>query len=148
MIIRFKEQFALPVGVVFGYFATPADWVRLYGFGGTVRELGDGWYAVPLKRFPFPLVAKITARQENTLVRWTYRGFWRGEGEIRLTENEEMVVVEGHEAIAMRWLFRASPLLERWFLDRPFRRLWESGWRRLRKLEAQERRAEPRNHDR
>ena len=148
MIIRFKEQFALPVGVVFGYFATPADWVRLYGFGGTVRELGDGWYAVPLKRFPFPLVAEITARQEDTLVRWTYRGFWRGEGEIRFAENEEMVVVEGHEAIAMRWLFRASPLLERWFLDRPFRRLWESGWRRLRKLEAQERRPEPRNHDR
>jgi hypothetical protein len=59
-----------------------------------------------------------------------------------------MVVVEGHEAIAMRWHFRASPLLERWFIDRPFRRLWESGWRRLRKLEAKERRAERRNDDR
>ena len=143
MIIRFRERFALPLSEIFGYFATPADWVRLYGTFGTVRDLGGGWYAVPLKRFPFPLVARVTAREENALVRWTFRGFWRGEGEVRFTQDKGDVVVEGHEAIAVRWLGPASPLLERWLLDQRFRRVWDAGWRRLRRREAETREANP-----
>ena len=58
MIIRFQHEFSLPVEEVYSYFQTPADWSRLYGLAGDVKDLGGGWYAVPLKRFPFPLVAK------------------------------------------------------------------------------------------
>lgn len=42
MIIQFNEQFALPIDEIFSYFRTPADWVRLYGKAGEVKDLGDG----------------------------------------------------------------------------------------------------------
>jgi hypothetical protein len=86
MIIQFRHEFSLPVEAVYSYFHTPADWVRLYGLAGAVKDLGEGWYAVPLKRFPFPLVAKNTEQTPNELVRWIFRGFWRGRGEVRFTE--------------------------------------------------------------
>ena len=38
MIIQFNEQFALPIDEVFSYFRTPADWVRLYGKAGEVKD--------------------------------------------------------------------------------------------------------------
>ncbi len=79
MLITFSEQFTLPVEEVFSYFASPADWARLYGSTG-VRDLGSGWFAVGIKGFPFPLVAKSTEVETDRLVRWTFRGFWRGEG--------------------------------------------------------------------
>lgn len=60
MRIEVDERFALPVEEVFGYFGTPADWGRLYGFVGG-RDLGDGRFAAGLAGFPFPLVAKNTA---------------------------------------------------------------------------------------
>jgi hypothetical protein len=136
MIITFKREFALPVAEVYSYFRTPADWTRLYGLAGDVQDRGDGWFAVPLKRFPFPLVAKNTEQQENELVRWVFRGFWRGRGEVRFTESTGGVVVEGFEEIAVRWLFFLSPVVERLFLERTFRAIWEIGWHRLRKREA------------
>ena len=136
MTIRFREQFALPIGEVFGFFPTPADWVRLYGFGGAARPLGDGWHAVPLKGFPFPLVTKVVACQENEFVCWTFRGFWRGQAEVRFSERDGRVIVEGFEDISVRWLFGLSPLIERAFLERTFRKLWAIGWRRLREMET------------
>jgi hypothetical protein len=135
MRIDFDERFALPVAEVFGYFATPADWGRLYGFVGG-RDLGDGWFAVGLAGFPFPLVAKNTVCVPNELVRWTFRGFWRGEGEVRFTAEPGGVRVEGFEAIGPRWLPLLSPLVERLFLEKRFRAIWALGWRRLRKREA------------
>ena len=60
MIIRFNEHFKLPAAEVYSYFHTPADWSRLYGLAGDSKDLGDGWYAIALKHFPFPLVAKNT----------------------------------------------------------------------------------------
>jgi hypothetical protein len=45
-------------------------------------------------------------------------------------------VVEGYEEISVRYLFFLSPLIERLFLERSFRSIWEIGWRRLRKREA------------
>jgi hypothetical protein len=134
MRITFSERFALPIDEVFSYFASPADWSRLYGFAG-VRELGSGWYAVGIKGFPFPLVAKSTLVEANNLVRWTFRGFWRGGGEIRLTSSAGSVLVEGYEEIAVRWLFFLSPLVERLFLESRFRAIWQIGWRRLCKRE-------------
>jgi len=137
MIIKFRHEFSLPVEAVYSYFHTPADWVRLYGLAGTVKDLGEGWYAVPLKRFPFPLVAKNTEQTPNELVRWIFRGFWRGRGEVRFTERPGGVIVEGFEEIAVRWLFFMSPLIEQLFLERDFRSIWEIGWHRLRKRESE-----------
>ena len=136
MIIRFKHKFSLPVEEVYSYFRTPADWARLYGLAGDVKNLGSGWYAVPLKRFPFPLVARNTEQRANELVRWVFRGFWRGKGEVCFTERPNGVVIEGYEEIAIRWLFFLSPLVERLFLERSFYSIWEIGWHRLRKRES------------
>ena len=137
VIIQFKHEFFLPVEEVYSYFQTPADWVRLYGLAGKVKDLGDGWYAVPLNKFPFPLVAKNTVQRTNELARWVFRGFWRGGGEIRFTERPESVIVEGYEKIAVRWLFFLSPLIERLFLEGSFKSIWEIGWHRLRTRESE-----------
>ena len=139
MIIRFREEFALPVEEVYSYFQSPADWTRLFGLAGAVEDRGDGWFAVPLKRFPFPLVAKNVEQTQNQHAHWVFRGFWRGEGEVRLERSARGVVVEGFEEIGVRWLFFLSPLVERLFLERTFRSIWEIGWYRLRKREANDR---------
>jgi hypothetical protein len=136
MIIRFNEQFNLAAAEVYSYFHTPADWTRLYGLAGDSKDLGDGWYAIALKHFPFPLVAKNTDQEANKVVRWVFRGFWRGRGEVRFVETTNGVIVEGFEEIAVQWLFFFSPLVERLFLERRFRAIWEIGWHRLRKREA------------
>ena len=136
MIHRFKEQFNLPAAEVYSYFHTPADWTRLYGLAGGSKNLGDGWYVIPLKHFPFPLIAKNTDQKTNEVVRWVFRGFWRGRGEVRFVETTDGVTVEGFEEIAVRWLFFLSPLFERLFLERRFRTIWEIGWHRLRKRGA------------
>jgi len=122
MIIRFNEQFNLAAAEVYSYFHTPADW--------------SGWYAIALKHFPFPLVAKNTDQEANKVVRWVFRGFWRGRGEVRFVESSDGVTVEGFEEIAVRYLFFLSPLFERLFLELRFRAIWEIGWHRLRKLGA------------
>ncbi|MDX1583830.1 MAG: hypothetical protein R3338_09550, partial [Thermoanaerobaculia bacterium] len=131
----------LPVSKVFSYFETPRDWARLYGFAGTIEDRGNGWVAVPLKSFPFPLVARNTEVEANRLVRWTFRGFWRGEGEVRFTGDENHVTVEGFERISIRWLGFFSPAIERPFLEKRFRFIWELGWRRLREMEGSKNRA-------
>ena len=136
MRLDFNETFALPVEEAYSFFRTPADWTRLYGLAGDVEDLGGGWYAVPLKRFPFPLVARNTEQNPHQLVRWVFRGFWRGRGEVRFSQGPHGVTVEGHEEIAVRWLFFFSPVVERLFLERTFRSIWEIGWHRLRKREA------------
>ena len=133
MIIEFNERFNLSAAEVYTYFRTPADWPRLFGMAGDTKDLGDGWYAVALKNFPFPLVAKNTDQEPNRLVRWVFRGFWRGRGEVRFVETSEGVMVEGFEEIAVRPLFFLSPVVERLFLERAFRAVWEIGRRRLRK---------------
>ncbi|HXV91091.1 MAG TPA: SRPBCC family protein [Gemmatimonadales bacterium] len=137
MRIQFAEEFALPAREVYAYFHTPADWVRLFGFAGRVTDRGGGWFAVPFKRFPFPLVARVTVAEPHTRVRWVFRGFWRGDGEVRLTERAGGVRVEGYESITMRWLpGPVARLLERSFMDRELRRTWGVGWRRLRERAA------------
>lgn len=133
MIVRFRHEFDLPVTEVYSYFRSPADWPRLFGFAGDVEDRGGGWFAVPLKRFPFPLVARNTEQKPAELVRWIFRGFWRGQGEVRFEKRAHGVVVEGHEEIAVRWLFFLSPLIERLFLERAFNAIWEIGWHRLAK---------------
>jgi haloalkane dehalogenase len=135
LIIRFRERFALPAEEVFSYFQSPADWIRLYGFGGGARDLGGGWFAVPLKSFPFPLVARMTAVEPSRLARWEFRGFWKGEGEVRFMPSADGVTLEGHERISLRWLPLLTVVIEKLFLERAFRAIWELGWRRLRRAE-------------
>jgi hypothetical protein len=138
MLIQFREAIALPIADLYPYFKSPRDWVRLYGFAGQVEDRGGGWYAVPLQRFPFPLVARITRDEPDRLVHWEFRGFWRGEGEVRFQREGNGTVVEGFERIAMRWLPLLSPVLESLFLERTFRGIWARGWRRLRAQAAGE----------
>ncbi|HSN67753.1 MAG TPA: SRPBCC family protein, partial [Thermoanaerobaculia bacterium] len=135
MIIRFHETFALPADEVFSYFQSPSDWIRLYGFGGGARDLGGGWFAVPLQSFPFPLVARMTAVEPSRLARWEFRGFWKGEAEVRFTPSDGGVTLEGFERISMRWLPLISSLLESLFLERAFRGIWGLGWKRLHRAE-------------
>jgi hypothetical protein len=147
MIVRFREKFRLPASEVYDYFRSPRDWVRLFGFAGDTKDLGGGWFAVALKRFPFPLVARNVQNEPNRFVRWEFRGFWRGKGEVRFTETPEGVLVEGFEEIAVRWLFFLSPLVERLFLERSFRAIWALGWHRLRKTEKPDVTMSAWNHD-
>jgi hypothetical protein len=133
--ITFNEGFKLPVAEVYQYFRTPADWTRLYGLVDDPTDLGHGWYAIRLKGFPFPLVAKNIENEPENLVRWVFRGFWRGRGEVRFQEIAGRVVVRGFEEIAVRWLFFLSPLVEKIVLERRFHAIWDIGWYRLRKRE-------------
>lgn len=137
MRIEFSELIPLPAEQVFSYFQTPADWVRLYGLAGNVEDRGGGWYAVPLKWFPFPLVAQVTEIEPPRIVRWKFGGFWCGSGEIRITAQPGGVQVVGYEQISARWLPGLSKLLERLFMEREFRRIWALGWRRLRHAAVQ-----------
>ncbi len=135
MRIEFDEEFALSIEEVFDYFRTPADWVRLYGSAGRVEDRGDGWLAVPLQKFPFPLVAKVTEFEENRFVRWIFRGFWHGSCEVVFVDTPRGVAIRGYEDITPRGLgFLANPF-EKLYLERNFRAIWELGWRRLRKAE-------------
>lgn len=134
MRIDFDETFQLPVDVVESYFRTPADWVRLYGLAGEVEDRGDGWIAVPLAGFPFPLLAKTVEHQQGERVRWVFRGFWKGEGEVRFGRTRTGGCrIQGFEEIAVRPLGPLSRALERLFLERRFRAIWALGWRRLRR---------------
>jgi hypothetical protein len=135
MKIQFREEFKLSVGEIFSYFETPADWARLYGLAGSVKDLGDGWYSIPLKYFPFPLVARNSTVDPGKFVSWTFRGFWKGNGEIRFRTYDEMTVLEGYEEISIRRLYFLSFVFERLFIRRQFLAIWNIGWKRLRKLE-------------
>lgn len=133
MRIDFQEEFRLPVSEVYSYFETPADWARLYGLAGQVEDRGGGWYAVPLANFPFPLVARNTVQEPERRVKWDFRGFWRGEGEVRFAETSDGGTrVEGYEEVGVRPLMCLSPVVEKLFLERQFRDIWRLGWRRLR----------------
>ncbi len=133
MIIRFNEEFQISIDEMYENFITPAHWTRIFGFPAKARELNDGWYSVPLKNFPFPLEAKYTFEDPPSKVQWVFRGFWKGEGEIRLTPTDTGVLVQGFEKIAVRPLLFFSPLVERLFLEKSFRKIWDIGWYRLRK---------------
>jgi hypothetical protein len=132
MRIEFSEFIPQSVEAVFPYFETPASWGRLYGIAGRIEDRGRGWYAVPLHRFPFPLVASVTAVEPLRYVSWKFRGFWAGGGEVRFSAKPGGIQVEGFEDIRARWLPGLSAIFERLFMEREFHRIWALGWRRLR----------------
>ena len=133
MIVRFDETVPLPPEVVYDSFRTPADWTRYFGFPGGARSLGDGWYSVPLENFPFPLVARNIEEDPPRRVRWVFRGFWKGEGEVRITSIGEGSLVEGYERVSVRPLSLLSPIVEKLLLERVFKAIWAVGWHRMRK---------------
>jgi hypothetical protein len=136
MLVEFEEEFELSADDVYPYFRSPRDWPRLYGSFGEVEDRGQGWFAVPLRRFPFPLVARITKDEPMRNVEWELGGFWRGEGRVSFVPTDRGVAIRGYERISagpLPWLAR---LLERLFLEKRFRAVWASGWRRLRRQAA------------
>ena len=133
MLIEFDEHFDLPVDEVYPYFRSPEDWPRLYRSFGAVEDRGGGWFAVPLKGFPFPLVARMTKDDPNRCVAWVFRGFWHGAGEVSFVPTGGGVTVRGYERISVRPLAALSAVAERLFLERRFRQVWALGWRRLRR---------------
>jgi hypothetical protein len=136
MRVEFDEEFGLPVEEVYPYFRSPADWPRLFGAFGQVKDRGEGWHSVPLRGFPFPLVTRITRDEPLNLVHWEFKGLWGGEGHVAFTPTSRGTVIRGFEQISPRPLLFLAPLAERLFLARRFERVWESGWRRLRRQAA------------
>lgn len=133
MLIQFDNEFDLPVEAAYACFRTPRDWPRIFGAFGEVEDRGDGWFAVPLRRFPFPLVARITRDEPLHLVEWEFRGFWRGTGQVTFAPTARGVAIRGFERISARPLGPLAPLLEPLLLEKRFRKVWETGWRRLRR---------------
>lgn len=131
MHLEFDETFDLPPAVIYDYFKTPQDWVRLYEAFGDVSDKGDGWYAVPMRRFPFPLVTKMTVTEPGVEAAWDFKGFWNGHGEVHLKAIGSGTQVTGYETATMPRLLGLGPLVEK-RLEPLFVALWESGWQRLR----------------
>ncbi len=136
MLIQFDHEFDLPVDEAYWYFRTPQDWPRLFGAFGPVEDRGQGWYAVPLRRFPFPLVARITKDEPLTRVAWEFGGFWRGEGQVSFTPTPRGVGIRGFERISARPLGPLAALVEPLLMQKLFERVWEAGWRQLRREAA------------
>ena len=134
MYHEFNEEIPLPAKEIYAFMQTPADWTRLYGSFGDVVDRGDGWHAVPLRRFPFPLIARIVEDVPHQRVAWEFRGFWRGTGAINLEPTAAGTRVTGYEDISIPRLAGLGRLVERRYLDRRFRAVWDSGWRRLRRM--------------
>ena len=136
MLIEFDEEVDLPVEDVYPYFRSPLDWPRLYGAFGEVEDRGQGWYAVPLRGFPFPLVARGTKDEPLKSVQWTFEGVGRGEGQVSFAPRSRGVAILGFERISPQLPLGLGSLVERLFLAKRFEKVWESGWRRLRRQAA------------
>ena len=134
MRLDFDEWVDLPCERVYAYMRSPGDWPRLYRAFTRVSDRRDGWQAVHLRRFPIPLVVRIVEASPER-VHWRFRGFWRGEGEVRLTAERGGVSIRGFEEVSPAGLGWLAPLVER-ILKSSFKAIWASGFRRLRKEAA------------
>jgi hypothetical protein len=133
MLLEFNEEFGVSREEAYECFRTPMHWPQLFKAFGEAEDRGQGWYAVPLRSFPFPRVTRITRDEPMHCVEWTFDGFWRGEGQVVFEPTSGGVVIRGYESISPIGLFWLAPLAERLFLEARFRKVWESGWRRLRR---------------
>jgi hypothetical protein len=140
MLNQFNESFKLSCEFIFSYFRDPASWVRLYGELRPVRTDSNGWSYVSLKRFPFPLKARVVHCDENQKVRWEFSGFWRGVAEINFqAEDFENGLVQtrvfGFEYIVPFGFWFLEGWIAASFMQKEFERIWAIGWKRLRKSE-------------
>jgi hypothetical protein len=138
MYLHFREEFDLPISEIFPYFETPSAWAKLYGMVKPVKILRDDWHAIPLKAIPFPLMAKNVECHHERSVRWIFGGFWRGVGEVNFYSENDKTIVEGFEYITPHGAWLISSLLEKHFMEEEFARIWNLGWKRIRKNEKGE----------
>ncbi len=133
MYLSFREEFDLPISKIFPYFKSPSEWAKLYGVVRPTKILKDDWYAVPLKMFPFPLMAKNVEFHHDKKVRWIFGGFWRGIGEVNFYNKNNNTIVEGFEYITPHGFWLMSSLFEKYFMEKEFERIWKLGWIRIRR---------------
>ena len=69
-------------------------------------------------------------------VRWIFRGFWKGVGEVDFYSKNHKTIVEGFEYITPHGLWCISPLFEKYFMEKGFEKIWNLGWKRIRKNEV------------
>ncbi len=141
MYLHFREEFDLPINKIFPYFKSPSEWAKLYGAMKPTRTLNDSWHAVPLKMFPFPLIAKNVEYHHEKNVRWIFGGFWRGVGEVNFYTKNNKTIVEGFEYITAHGFWIFSSLFEKMFMQKEFEKIWNLGWKRIRKNEVKEKTA-------
>jgi len=133
MYLSFREEFDLPISIIFPYFKSPSEWAKLYGVVKPTKVLEDDWHAIPLKMFPFPLVAKNVEYHHEKNVRWIFGGFWRGVGEVNFHSKNNKTIVEGFEYITPHGLWLMSSIFDKYFMKKEFERIWNLGWKRIRK---------------
>lgn len=134
MRIDFDETVPVPAEVVFDYLRAPTEWPRLYGAFGEVRDLGGGWYAVPLAGAQTDLEARLTALELDRRAAWELRGTFAGRGEVNLEQCEGGTRITGFEEIDLPGLDDPEMLAK---LTRRFEAIWQMGWDRLREFEPQ-----------
>jgi hypothetical protein len=132
MRIDFDETVPVPPVVVFDYLRSPTEWPRLYGAFGQVRDLGGGWYAVPLAGAPADLEARMTALEPTRRAAWELRGTFSGKGEVNLAPQDGGTRITGFEEIAVAGLDDPGTLAE---ATRRFEAIWQMGWDRLRSID-------------
>lgn len=129
MRIDFDETVPARPDVVFDYFRAPTEWPRLYGAFGEVRELGGGWFAVPLSGSLPDLEARTIAVEPHRRAAWELRGTFIGKGEVNLEPRDGGTRITGFEEIAVKGLDDPDLLAE---MTRAFEAIWQMGWDRLR----------------
>ena len=135
MRLEFDVSTALPQEQVHDFFKTPSDWPRLFTAFRPATRRKDGWTTVPIRRSPIPLVARITVDEPGRIA-WDLRGFWKGDGEVRFEDVANGTQVTGYEQIDLPRLLGLGRLIGKWAEPR-FALVWESGWRRLRKMKPE-----------
>ncbi|MCC6796095.1 MAG: hypothetical protein IT366_13330 [Candidatus Hydrogenedentes bacterium] len=133
MRVDFNETFPVPLEQAFSYFPTPHDWVRIFAFDDRIIDRGNGWYTVGLKKFPISLVLRVDIVVPNERVHWIFGGIWRGEGDVNFSPAPNGTTIYGFEEVHIPHMLGIGPRLECRYLQRPFERLWESGWKKLRR---------------
>jgi hypothetical protein len=69
MYLSFEEEFDIPVNRIFPYFESPSEWGKLYGVVKPPKVMKNDWHAIPVKKFPFPLMAKNVEYHHEKSVR-------------------------------------------------------------------------------
>ena len=131
MRIDFDEEVPVPPDVVFDYLRAPTEWPRLYGAFGEVRDLGKGWYAVPMAGARADLEARVTHLELNQRAAWELRGAFPGKGEVNLARCENGTRITGFEEINVEDAHDLEAIAE---MSRALASIWQMGWDSLRTL--------------
>lgn len=133
MRIDFDEVVPVPPETVFDYLRAPTEWPRLYGAFGDVRELGGGWFAVPVADARVDLEVRMTALELDRRAAWELRGRFAGDGELNLEPHQGGTRITGFEEITVAGVDDPAILAE---MTRRFEAIWQMGWSRLRTADS------------